>query len=333
MKVKKNDFVVCEQDGVVFTARVLAQSSSTLKVVELKDEHIPSKRNVIELKTSELKINFGDEPPAGKAYGTDFGSVFSGRKENDHFGTLNFFYRPSKEVTKNLNLGYSRVFKILKKRGLEKVSSDPIVWEIEPYRKEKYAGMYRPAKSENDSPRIAFKPESVPSSSYPYVILHELGHHLHYAYLKQNPELEAKWIKLFNTSIKVVNIPKELSREVLSILLKGDVAPSKLKSELDDDDLKLAYGWILRTIQQNHAISVGELGTLLTAGQEEEITNIWPKHTIKKKDLALVISEYACRSYKETVAEAISFYLVGMKLPKHVVKLTERTLSYIKTQL
>ena len=228
--------------------------------------------------------------------------------------------------------GFDVSHKILSKHGLQKICEDNIVWEIEPYNKEKYAGFYVPSKKESDVPRICFKPEIVPPSQYPYVILHELAHHIHYAYLTRNPHLEARWIALFNTSIRVVNISKETSQELLNILLDGDVSPSKLKSELDDD-LKLAYTWVLRTMQQNHSISVRELSILLEAGQKDEIKNIWPRHTIKKRDLEPVITEYACKNFRETIAEAISLHLTGTKLPKNVVKLVERTISYVKTQM
>ncbi len=332
MRLHKDDFVVATVDGKVFSARVLSVRSDTVQLVSLKDEHIPNLRYTFEVKVSDININLGQNPPPGKAYGSDFTKVYKGRKEHKRFGTLNFFYKPSKEVMSNLFAGFDASYKIMKRHGLEKMVEDDIIWEVYAYNKERYAGYYKAARTERETPRIAFKPESVPSSQYPYVILHELAHHLHYAYLKQNPMLEAKWISLFNTSIKVVNISKETSQEVLQILLGADVPPSKLRGELDDD-LKLAYSWILKTIQQNHAVSVAELDVLLNAGMNDEVTKLWPRHTIKKKDLQPEISEYACKNYKETIAEAVSFYLTGRKLPKHVTKLVERTFAYVKTQL
>lgn len=332
MNLKKDNLVVCSVDGNVFPARVLAAKGKAVAVVQLKNEHIPHKRHTLEVDISDVKINLGDSPPPGKAYGYDFTKVYRGRREHEHFGTLNFFYKPKKEIRKSLFKAYDVVYKKLDKLGLAKIAGDDIVWEIEPYNNEKYAGMYYPGKGDKDLPRIAFKPESVVPSMYPYVILHELAHHMHLTYLKRNAALEAKWISLFNTSIKVINIPKDTSQQILDILLDSDVPASKLRSELDDD-LKLAYTWILRTIQQNHAVSVDDLNVLLRANYKDEVKALWPRFNLKKKDLQPVISLYACKNVKETVAEAISLHLTGTKLPKQVIKLTERTLSYIKTQV
>jgi hypothetical protein len=46
-----------------------------------------------------------------------------------------------------------------------------------------------------------------------------------------------------------------------------------------------------------------------------------------------VISEYATKNFRETIAESIAFHLTGTALPKSVVKLTERTLSLAKANL
>ena len=331
MKLEKQDLVVCKVDGVIFGARVLA-TGDPVQVVNLKNEHIQNLRSVLEIKKSDIYVNLGQDPLPGRAYGTDFSKVYRGRKEHPNFGTLNYFYKPKKEVSKNLLSGFNASYKILKKHKLEKIAEDDIIWEVEPYNKERYAGMYYAPKSDKVLPRIAFKPESAPSSMYPYIILHELAHHMHYTYIKRNTALEAKWIRLFNTSIKVQNIPKDTSLDLLDTLLNSDTVPSKLRSELDEE-LRLPYTWILRTIQQNHAVSVRELDVLASAQYHDELKSLWPRHTIKKKDLKPVISEYACKNLAECIAESISFYLTGRKIPKEATKLVERTLSYIKTQL
>jgi len=332
MKIKKDDYLVVKlSEKTNFGCKVLS-TGSPVQVIAIKNEHITDMRNIAEIDPKDIIINLGQDPAPGKVYGADFTFLYRGKKEHDQFGRINFFYKPRKEVVTSLMKGFNIVHKTLTKRGLEKVVNDNIVWEVEPYLQSKYAGRYIMHKNPDLPSIIKFAPEAVPASQYPYVILHELAHHLHLKYLVENPRLEARWIQLFNTSIKVLNISKETSLELLNLVLNSETLPSKLRSDLDDD-LKLPYQWILRVIGTNHSITPHDLDKLALADMKDEIEKIWPKHSIKKKELAPVISEYACKSVRECFAEAVSFHLTGMKLPGNVVKLVEKSLSYIKGQL
>ena len=46
-----------------------------------------------------------------------------------------------------------------------------------------------------------------------------------------------------------------------------------------------------------------------------------------------MVTDYATKSYKELLAESFAYYCVGKKLPKDIVKLVERTISYTKAKL
>ena len=332
MKIRKDDYLVVKlSEKTNFACKVLSTSPS-LQVCVTKNEHIKALRIIADVDPRDVILNLGPEPQSGKVYGADLTYLYRGKKAHDEFGDLHFFYKPRKEVVKSLFKGFDVSYKILKKWGLEKALNDNIVWEIQQFNKEKYAGRYIKMKKEDLPSLIQFKPESVPASLYPYIVLHEFAHHLHLTYMVNNPKLEARWIQLFNTSIKVINITKDTSLELLQLVLNSETLPSKLKSELDDD-LKLPYQWILRMIGAYHSISPIELDKLVLADMRDEIENVWPKYSVKKKELAPVISEYATKNFKETFAEAVSLHLTGSKLPKNVVKLTEKSLSYIKGQL
>lgn len=332
MKIKKDDYIVVRPPkGRNFLVKVSSASDSVVSGIVERDCHIQERRTLIDVPVKDVVLNLGSEPAPGTVYGINLNHLYRGRKSHEAFGMINFFYRPKKEVTKELMKGFDKVERILNKNGLVKLIADNIVWEIEAYAKEKYAGMYYRAKDEKSFARIKFKPEILPATQHPYVILHELGHHFHIHYLMKNHKLDAQWIKLYNTSIKVMNINKSVSQQLLDSLLEGDDRPSDLRGQLDEEST-LAYKWILRVIQATHSLSVRELDRLFEADMKDEISNVWPLYNIRKKDLAPVVSEYATKNYRELVAESFSMHLIGKELPKNVIKLLEKSISYVKTQ-
>jgi hypothetical protein len=182
----------------------------------------------------------------------------------------------------------------------------------------------------NGHSHILIRPEHSPADTYPYILAHELGHRIHRQWL-QSPSTEARWIKLYNTSINVSPIDPQMCQDMLK-KLSPDFTLKDLKRSLDDDEEKLALKMILRTIKTNHGLTPHELNLLLVSDEVDEVREMWPEH-IDVKSLAPVISEYATTNYSETIAEAIAFHLTGVQLPKAVVKLTEKTLSLAKANL
>jgi len=329
MKINKGDYLVIEYERKMHLTKALAPAhKDSVEVVLEKLCHIPNQRYTTTVELKDLVLNLGSEPKPGKVYGLDVTNLFCGRKLHEDFGLINFFYRPSKQVVKDLWAAFNKVAKILNKRGLSFLLDD-LIWEILPYTNEAYAGMYLRSNKEGNSPRIQIRPEIMPASEYVYVILHELAHHLHLGFAT-GKKLNASWLRLFNTSIRVVNIKKETSSSLLDALLAQEDVPSAFRGQLEEEDA-LAFKWVLRTISQINALSIKELDILFEADAKDDIRKIWPVRNIHRKDLAPVISEYATKNYRETIAEAVSFVMVGKKLPEPIVKLVEKTISYAKT--
>ncbi|QDH83424.1 hypothetical protein [Achromobacter phage Motura] len=332
MQIKTSDYVLVKQaNGKPFLLKAEKVTSETVTGVVVKNCHIPGKKQVLDVPRSDCFANMGDEPEPGKAYGVDL-EVYRGRKDHHEFGIQNFFYKPKKDVTKQYLKMLDVASKKLKAAGFGKMLNDEIIWELYKHKGQKWAGFYYPRKGDTIPPRIKLYLEINGGVAKDYIgyVYHEFGHHLHSAYLMENTKMDARWIQLFNTSVKVVNINKSLCEQLLQALLDGETRPSKFKGDIEDDELKLAYQWVLRTIQQNHAISVRELDRLFEADFKSDIEALWPKHHIRKKDLEPIVSDYATTNYRELFAESFRMYMEGIKLPKNVHSLLEKTLTYIK---
>lgn len=330
MTIKKHDYVIASATGngrAPYLMKVLEASNGEVIGVVEKMCHIQGMRLTNTEKASNVMVNLGHNPPIGKVYGVDVSSRFCGRKTHDKAGTINFFYKPSKTVCLDLWKAFDKVYVILKKRGLEFLLDD-IVWEIIPYNGEKYAGRFMKSKNEKVPDRIQLRPEILPASEYVELILHELGHSLHFNYAKSK-KLNATWVRLFNTSIKVTAIKKEVSQTLLDALMAQEDPPSAFKGQLGEDEA-LAYKWVLRTIQSMHSLSVKELDLLFEADMREDVRKLWPIRSITRKELAPIISQYATTNYKETLAETFAYTLVGKKLPAPIVALLDKTIAYAK---
>ena len=313
-----------------FLFKVTGKTGNAVTGVLEKDAHIQGLRQTIELSTKDIIVNLGVEPEPGKVYGCDTSMLYTGRKVHDNFGTLHFFYKPEPEIGKKLLAAFDKCYKVIKQNRLEFII-DPVscAWEVIPFNGEKYAGMYkRSSKPEKRPHAFQIRPEIMPFSEYPYVIFHELGHHLHMEYAT-GKKLNAAWIRLYNTSIKVDHIKRDQSQDMLERLLGQTDMPSDFKSNLSEEETN-TYKWILRTISQNHSLSVKELDLLFEAEYFDDIRAVWPTRGVSKKDLAPIVTEYATKHVKELIAESIAFRLVGKQLPKNIEALVDKTFSYAR---
>lgn len=336
VEFSQSDYVIVEVKGENSVSRKLIKVLSSkvgksFEGVTSNLYHIPSLRQLGTFKTKDVIINLGPDPYPGKVFGVSTMEVYKGRKEHPDFGTINFFYRPPKDVTEALFKAFDRVAAVLKKTKLDFLLED-LVWEVLPFVGQKYAGMYihrrRGKEKDISPPRIQINPEIMPATEYVYVIWHELAHHIHTEFV-QSKKLNALWVRLFNTSIKRVDITKDDSKRLFETMIDGEDNPSNFRSGLEEDDA-LTYKWIMRTIQQDSSLSIKELDLLFDADMRDDIKDIWPFKAISRKELAPVISEYATKNHRETLAESVAYYFTKKKLPANVVKLVEKTLSHAK---
>lgn len=332
MHISKHDYLIIRDQKRYVLARALGDVKSSKADVDCVWEklcHMSSQRTVFSAPQKDVVLNLGSNPAPGKVYGHDVSALYYTKKAHDEFGDIHFFYKPEKEVVKNLWAALDKVAKILTKHKLQFLLED-VVFEVMPFNGEKYAGMFIKSKGDKILSRIQIKPEALPATEYGYVLLHELGHRLHLDFIKSK-KINATWLKLFNTSIRVATVKKEVSAAILEDLLGQEDLPSDFKGQLGEDDA-LAFKWIVRTIQSVNALSIKDMDTLFEADMKDEIRKLWPVRTIPRKELEPVVSEYATKNYKELVAESFAFHLIGKKLPEPIVRLVEKTISLAKVK-
>jgi len=330
MKIQKGDYFIGRHEGKkTYLAKALEDGhGKSVEALLEKNSHMPGQRHTFTQALSDIVLVLGGDPWPGKVHGHDTCALHRKRLTHKDFGDVHFFYRPDKQVLADLNESMTKVAKKLNKFQLGFLI-DGVVYEVLPYNKEKYAGMYIRSKNDKVPDRIQIRPEIMPASEYPYVWYHELGHRLHLTFCRESKKLNAQWLKLFATSIKAVAIKKDKSQQLLDLLISGEEAPSDFKRGLDEEDA-LAFKWLIRTIQQVNGLSIKDLDTLFEAEMKDEITKVWPVRGISHKELAPIVSEYATVNFKELFAECFAFYMTGKKLPDPITKLMERTISYGK---
>ncbi len=282
-----------------------------------------------EIPLKSVVLDLGPEPAPGSVYGFDVTNRFYKSKYHDFFGNVCFMYHVDKEAARKLFGALDAAAKILTKWGIH-LPATQCVWQImHKESKGKWAGFYKHSPDPEKTPYLfAIKPESLPDSEFVYVILHEVAHFIHRNYLT-SPKANARWIRLFNTSIKLQSFKKETMVALVNDLIAGEERPSDFKSGLDEENT-LAFNWAIRTIRQDHSVSMRELDCLFEAEDKDEIVKLWPQRTLHKKDLAPVVSEYATTNYHELFAESVAFHLTKRKLPAPIAALVEKSLSVAK---
>lgn len=314
----------------LFLGRVNKRSGGIVEGYIEKQSHLKSKRALFEIPVKDIVLDLGEAPLPGKVYGFDTTNLYTNKViEHDFFGQLHFFYKIKKEAGQALMAAFDVAAKRLTKLGFTPMQD--CVWLIQhPETSGKYAGFFKYSKNTEKAPHtLAIKPEILGTSEMVYVIAHEFAHYVHSTMLVQ-PKINATWIRLFNTSIKVKTVKKEQSSSLLELLLEGEERPTDFRSGLDEEQ-RNSWNWIMRTIKQDHALAIDNLDTLFEAGEKEEIRRLWPVRTLHQKDLAPVISEYATVSYRETFAEAFAFHVVKKKLPEKVTALVEKSIQMAKS--
>jgi hypothetical protein len=330
--MQQGNYVVARQrltdDSMQTIFGKVTEISKGIAVIKIeKDSHV--KERFSEVPVKDIVVDLGTSPHPGSVYGQDVTSRLIAKRDHDFFGPYFWFYKPrSTDVVTKVEAAFDDMAAILKKHKLPAPYGS--VLELRSMDVSgKWAGYYKHSKNTDKNPhRISLKPEmeGMTPSAMQYIIAHEYAHWFHFNCVT-GPKLNARWIRLFNTSIKLQTVTKEDSKALLESLLGGEVRPSDFRSDLDEDQ-RNQFNWICRTIKSEHALSLHEMDLLFEADFKDDIRGVWPKNTLSKKDLKPVISEYATLNYRETFAESLAFYLIKRKLPEAVTALVEKSIEF-----
>lgn len=297
-----------------------------------KDPHIKSIEVIVPI--HDVLLNVGRKPHPGKVHGYDLKKLYRRTEQQDDFGDVHFFTNVSEDHKEKLWSGLERSAKRLRSNGLDFLLTAPWVLEILP-KQGKYAGMFIGSKNPEERPsriHISAEQSTLEGASignYTYVMLHEIGHLYHLQFLRKAfPELNAKWIELFTETIG----PKKVDGDTASDIGKRLLASGGFKNFLPDaseDDieaLKLIRRW-LSDVKRVSASDVSELLAVGTPEAKQAFKSVWPRVDIHSKSLKPLVTEYACKNYRELFAEAFAFYLLGKELPKRVQALMEESIG------
>lgn len=334
MKLEKGNYVIGLNRNKIgkpkpFLFKINSITGDTVIGILEKNCHIQKQKYTFEFPIKDIIVALGDNPHPGKVHGQDTSILYRGKIIHDDFGDLYWFYRPDSNTKDEVKSAFKKTAKYLRNHRLDFLINDEnCIWEILPFNGEKYAGCYLRSKDTKKSPnRYQIRPEIMPSTDYPYVILHEIGHHFHHEYITSK-KLNASWVRLYNTSIAKDVIKKDKLQELLEGLIEQkEHLPSEYKTILSEEDTQ-SYKYILKAINAQHSLSVKELDLLFEADYFDDIKIIWPKKDLPLKMLAPIVSQYACKSVKELVAEAFSMFLLKKKLPDDVHELLDKSLSF-----
>lgn len=325
------DYLVIENHNLETSlVQVLKARQNEMLVIQQEGRHLPGRKKTATIKLEQVVLNLGKKPRQGHVFGVDVVDLFTKTKTHDIVGDVHFFYAPSKDVFNSLWSAFNIVHQRLRKHRLGRLLDDDIHWEI--YSESgggKYSGMYKRVRTE-EIPYIKIRPEKLKAPQYPYVIAHELGHHLHYTYLQDNHQLNTSWLKLYQKSIHVEPVNKQSCRELFEYCEsrkdEEGLTINALRKGLDDVN-KQTFNRILSYIRSNHSLTPANLDTFIASFSWDNIESVWPTQ-VTKKDLDPLVSQYACVSVDELFAESFAYYINGISLPKSVTNLIERTIEY-----
>lgn len=330
--MKKNDYLVIDHptEGV-FLGKVVNVRGTNIHVLHTDNMHLPNMKRSADIEPEHIILNLGESPRKGHVFGVDTNDLYVKTKTHDIAGDVHFFYHPTKEVFESLWRSFNIVNKQLNKVGLRRLLNDDMVWEV--YSGDgggKFAGMY--IYKQGTTPVIKVRPEKMAASQYPYVIAHELGHHLHHNYASNSDTLQAAWVKLYNTTINVKPVTAQVCRELKEQFHDTAQTVGEFRRAVSqDDELRTAFARILSYIKMNHNLDARAIDLLLSTNNWDAVDAMWPT-AVQTKDLEPLVSEYALKHWHELLAEAFAFYVTGISLPGKVKTLMEKTIAYSKTQ-
>lgn len=322
MKAVENDYVILKATVGGKTKKVLARVTSVNKSgTEGHALGVTPEPEGYPVNADTLLCVLGPELMQGNVLGVKLEAFY--REQDTPLGSMHWYFKPEKEARVALNKAIKKVHEAL--TNINATSFLPVQIEVR-RPKGKYAGFYHYNEQKGD--KLVMLPKSeLWRNDLEYVVAHECGHGVWYRLL--NDKQRAAWTKLYHESVKITQVTDKDLKRVLSHF-EADEANggyiSTVRGQLEEEDVPI-YDAIVDYVLNYHHLGLEELDVLAQGGYD--LSEMWPT-AAELTDVEPLVTDYGTLNVKELFAESFSIKLVGMKLPKKVDALMERTYAYLK---
>jgi hypothetical protein len=280
----------------------------------------------VSFKPTDVLANLGKKPSVGSVYGLKI-EPFIRKIEIPFLGEVRI-YRENfvKENVDVLKSCAESVGDLFKKKRITKWLDHLSHTELRS-KKGKYAGSFTFRKSKDGGKTDSISLNNIPFDDrtyLEYVLIHECTHGV---WFRQVPDhLKAKWSKLYTKRIERKSYDQSDLNDLLESIKSYDGSINNFSKEMADDVQRQLLKEIYSYIKRVHRLDRGDVDTLIE-NDKDSLDKIWPEHQDISNHTNDVGSEYALTNVREFFAETMTFYLLGKKLPKDVLKGCEATLQ------
>lgn len=341
MKIQPNDLIFVtpteseSKSPKLVLVRVTKINADTIIGVMEATRH--QSASTIEVPKASVALNVGETPPPGKVYGYDLHHIFTRRRTIDPLGEVAFFTRATKEQVSSLRTAAANVEKRLRKAKLDFILEAPIDYHIvSKERAGKYAGMYHHSKDlskHNHKIEVTLddsRRESASINTYEYVLAHEIGHALHFGYLKNSDAADAAWVRAYTRTVRPIAVPTDLVEFMLETLIKSGSVDGA-RGEIPEDGLP-AWKRVLNEVRTSSGLTPKEIDLLLKDNRTKTVKEAWPRTGLMRNELHPSVTQYALKNYRELFAETFAFRILGKDLPEDLEALITKSVSYVISQ-
>lgn len=280
---------------------------------------------VVEFDNDSLVANLGPNPVVGKVFGVHVEPLNSEKLHK--IGNV-LYYRPMKELeSKALHYAFDKVVAKLDAEGLDAVL--PFAQIQIRAGKGKYPATYMPKKLKDGTVAdvIVFHPKFLDD---PKANMYSLYHEIALAHWQHtvNDDTRARWLSVYNQSIKVDRAKKSQMDGLLKSLLDSQVSIREFMRDLDDAE-KALMREALAYLKKHHKLSPAEVNILLNH-DSRALGEIWPTSAAMSLSEVL-ITQRATLSVQELFAESVAHVLFGKNIPRQLEKLVSVTFKRIRS--
>ena len=320
--MKAEDYIIFHDDNIDKKHNLLGKVEKVNPLLVKLQPDLFGNQPTVETSRKNILCVVGPKPTSGHVYGVDLSNIYRTSVPMDKFGILHYYWAPEKSVRKALKSAFAIAAKKLESAKLYTIFDEQVNYSIRSMRS---AGMYYIGNDEKKIPhRIELDPSRTTIEDLPHCILHEIGH---FYFNKLDDDWQFKWVNLYATYVQMDRFTSRDMKALRDNFVHSGLSFVEFRKELDEPE-QTYFKLVQKHLQKCFKLNPKQLQLLYEENQEVVISK-FPTSTLKVNYETLV-SEYATKNYHELFAESFAFYLLGMKLPKDVNRLIEKTIAVLR---